>query len=303
MDLNPPPPSSSLSSGFSNFPILAIALLAIMVTGLLLVTYYIVVIKCCLNWQSQLPPPLRPRGARGPRVDASSSWLAFSSPTNNNRGLDELVLRDIPTLKYKAKSSRFGSSKRIGERSFRGCAVCLSGFEDQEMLRVLPHCGHVFHLDCIDVWLLNNANCPLCRSTITGAAPKRAPLDHIVAPSSSPQEIIPIDNTETTTTRGSDGNKGRIRNLHGSIMGDECIVRDEEFLNGGDQPIRRSFSMDSVTDRRLLLQVQQIIRQNRLISNEGSASSSGNRSIRRSFFSFGQGQGSKTSILPIQSDI
>ncbi|KAL0459414.1 UNVERIFIED_CONTAM: RING-H2 finger protein ATL1 [Sesamum latifolium] len=58
------------------------------------------------------------------------------------------------------------------------------------MLRVLPKCSHAFHLDCIDVWLLSNSNCPLCRSTISGR--NRYRLDRIVAPNSSPQDPEPL---------------------------------------------------------------------------------------------------------------
>ncbi|KAF8453650.1 hypothetical protein BGX38DRAFT_1268453 [Terfezia claveryi] len=43
------------------------------------------------------------------------------------------------------------------------CPVCLEDFEEDQEVRVLP-CGHSFHTDCIDPWLLNVAgSCPLCR--------------------------------------------------------------------------------------------------------------------------------------------
>ncbi|KAI4329563.1 hypothetical protein MLD38_027938 [Melastoma candidum] len=46
------------------------------------------------------------------------------------------------------------------------CAVCLSGFLEEDRLRLLPGCGHAFHLSCIDAWLLSNSTCPLCRSSL-----------------------------------------------------------------------------------------------------------------------------------------
>ncbi|PWZ45442.1 RING-H2 finger protein ATL34 [Zea mays] len=33
------------------------------------------------------------------------------------------------------------------------CVVCLTAFEDDDDLRLLPHCSHAFHLECIDPWL------------------------------------------------------------------------------------------------------------------------------------------------------
>ncbi|AES82683.1 zinc finger, C3HC4 type (RING finger) protein [Medicago truncatula] len=46
------------------------------------------------------------------------------------------------------------------------CSVCLTEFKDNDHVRTLPLCSHIFHHDCIDVWLRSNTNCPLCRSLI-----------------------------------------------------------------------------------------------------------------------------------------
>lgn len=46
------------------------------------------------------------------------------------------------------------------------CAVCLSKFELQDQLRLLPLCCHAFHARCIDTWLVSNLTCPLCRSSV-----------------------------------------------------------------------------------------------------------------------------------------
>ncbi|KAJ6828081.1 NEP1-interacting protein 1-like [Iris pallida] len=46
------------------------------------------------------------------------------------------------------------------------CSVCLQDFKVGETARSLPHCGHMFHLSCIDGWLVRHASCPLCRRDI-----------------------------------------------------------------------------------------------------------------------------------------
>ncbi|XP_021756443.1 E3 ubiquitin-protein ligase ATL4-like [Chenopodium quinoa] len=51
-------------------------------------------------------------------------------------------------------------------KSTGDCAVCLSKFEEKDLLRLLPICCHVFHADCIDTWLNSNQSCPLCRSPV-----------------------------------------------------------------------------------------------------------------------------------------
>lgn len=49
---------------------------------------------------------------------------------------------------------------RPGER----CLICLSSYETDEECRQLKTCGHMFHKECIDQWLLTGRNsCPLCR--------------------------------------------------------------------------------------------------------------------------------------------
>ncbi|MBA0824339.1 hypothetical protein Goarm_021015 [Gossypium armourianum] len=51
--------------------------------------------------------------------------------------------------------------------SVRGLAGDLSSplqdFQSGETVRSLPQCHHMFHLPCIDKWLLSHGSCPLCR--------------------------------------------------------------------------------------------------------------------------------------------
>lgn len=49
------------------------------------------------------------------------------------------------------------------------CVVCLSPFEDDEAVRVLPQCYHAFHAVCIDSWLLLHSTCPLCRALVSSS--------------------------------------------------------------------------------------------------------------------------------------
>lgn len=46
------------------------------------------------------------------------------------------------------------------------CAICLGGFQSRDLCRKLPGCGHVFHVSCIDLWLLRQGDCPLCKNRI-----------------------------------------------------------------------------------------------------------------------------------------
>mmetsp|Transcript_12850 Transcript_12850/g.30047 ORF Transcript_12850/g.30047 Transcript_12850/m.30047 type:complete len:262 (-) Transcript_12850:1255-2040(-) len=45
------------------------------------------------------------------------------------------------------------------------CLVCQEEYSEGEQLRKLP-CGHCFHKDCVDQWLLSKDFCPYCRTTL-----------------------------------------------------------------------------------------------------------------------------------------
>ncbi|KAL9224133.1 hypothetical protein vseg_000201 [Gypsophila vaccaria] len=46
------------------------------------------------------------------------------------------------------------------------CAICLENVEIGELIRVLMSCDHVFHVDCVDRWLVRVNACPTCRRTV-----------------------------------------------------------------------------------------------------------------------------------------
>ncbi|KAM0007119.1 putative transcription factor C2H2 family [Helianthus debilis subsp. tardiflorus] len=295
----------------SNFPILAIAALCIVATAFLLVSYYFFVTRGCFSWQQVNPLRRFSMARERPVPDPLSS--AYSTPPWHVRGLDELLIREIPICQY---------TKTEGDkRSWYECVVCLNDFQEMDTLRVLPSCNHAFHLDCIDIWLQNNANCPLCRLSISGGA--RYPKDQIIAPTSSPQDpqsspiggdqdflVIELDQdgngSRSHQSRGHSprkigGKRLKTRKTHHvSIMGDESIDirgKDDHF---SIQPIRRSFSMDSAIDRHVYLSVQEILQSNGTLQeprNDEEGSTSGRS--RRHFFSFGNGRGSRNAILPI----
>jgi hypothetical protein len=44
------------------------------------------------------------------------------------------------------------------------CSICLSNYENEEMVSYLNTCNHLFHTTCINKWLTDfNHKCPVCR--------------------------------------------------------------------------------------------------------------------------------------------
>ncbi|CAL0307581.1 unnamed protein product [Lupinus luteus] len=79
--------------------------------------------------------------------------LASPSP----QGLDPETIKKLPIILHQAPSD---------QDSARECCICLSAFIIGEKLKVLPGCEHCFHCECVDNWLQNHTNCPLCRASL-----------------------------------------------------------------------------------------------------------------------------------------
>ncbi|TVU07772.1 hypothetical protein EJB05_41141, partial [Eragrostis curvula] len=67
----------------------------------------------------------------------------------------------LPPFMY----DRFVRHSGKGE-SWTECAVCLGVIQVGAMVKLLPACSHVYHCDCIDLWLSSRSTCPLCRCRV-----------------------------------------------------------------------------------------------------------------------------------------
>ncbi|KAK7256719.1 hypothetical protein RIF29_30177 [Crotalaria pallida] len=73
----------------------------------------------------------------------------------NDSDLEPVLLDAIPTLKF--NQDAFSSIEDTQ------CVICLADYKEREVLRIMPKCGHTYHLSCIDIWLRKQATCPVCR--------------------------------------------------------------------------------------------------------------------------------------------
>lgn len=46
------------------------------------------------------------------------------------------------------------------------CSICRNNFNDNEIVRKIKSCQHIFHQQCLDSWLSRNITCPMCRNNI-----------------------------------------------------------------------------------------------------------------------------------------
>eukprot|EP00906_Rhabdomonas_costata_P011529 RCo016433 len=66
------------------------------------------------------------------------------------------------------------------------CQICLEDGAVDCKFRRLP-CGHFFHAQCIDIWLLKSSACPTCSADLT---PKLPPLPALPRGSSAVARVI-----------------------------------------------------------------------------------------------------------------
>ena len=53
------------------------------------------------------------------------------------------------------------TSSAVGE-----CSICRTEYNGTNQIRKITHCGHEFHLNCIDQWFTEYSTCPNCRHDI-----------------------------------------------------------------------------------------------------------------------------------------
>ena len=71
------------------------------------------------------------------------------------------------------RSSSASSSSSVTPRGdgrnyfkYKTCSICLADFTKGEKVKVLPNCGHTFHGDCLEQWLIRQFRCPNCNMEI-----------------------------------------------------------------------------------------------------------------------------------------
>lgn len=142
--------NSNLSAKFN--PSMAIIIIVLISAFLFMGFFSIYVRRCTRNNVGSNNDPVR-----------QARDAAAAAAVRQAEGLDKAVVESLPLVGYSLVKGLKGG-KDLSE-----CAVCLSDFEEDENLRLLPKCGHIFHPDCIDMWFHSHSTCPLCRSSLIPA--------------------------------------------------------------------------------------------------------------------------------------
>lgn len=90
----------------------------------------------------------------------TSLLTAFGYPTNSNtrsHGLTPDQIEDNTT------TFTFSNNHTLDNTV---CSICTLEYSNAQIVRRLGNCRHYFHSSCIDRWLEEHNNCPLCRSAV-----------------------------------------------------------------------------------------------------------------------------------------
>jgi len=138
----PPPPDKITTLKFDK----SMAIVLIILIGVFLILGF-------LSVYTRQCAEQRMRG----RFDLS---IPIAGSHRRHRGLETEIIETFPTFVYSTVKGL-----KIGRATLE-CAVCLNEFQDDETLRLIPNCSHVFHSQCVDAWLVNHSTCPVCRANL-----------------------------------------------------------------------------------------------------------------------------------------
>ncbi|WOH04895.1 hypothetical protein DCAR_0624307 [Daucus carota subsp. sativus] len=243
----PPPPQGS----FSHHQLLVSTRSLVFIVGL--VTLFAIVLcfvmyKCYRVYGNRVRSRRVRREMRVQTEDAHQEFLdedhgfVLDHPIWYIRtvGLQPSVISAITICKYKK-----------GEGLVEGteCSVCLSEFQENETLRLLPKCNHAFHIPCIDTWLRSHTNCPLCRAGIVSSVAVLPAQEQRIE-----EENVLEDARVGLVDNGSESERGELE-LRGCLRveGEPRVESerkgdlgnlDQLEVNEVIQPTRRSVSMD-----------------------------------------------------------
>ncbi|CAI0381603.1 unnamed protein product [Linum tenue] len=156
------PPAPPVDSDF-------VVILAALLCALICVLGLVAVARCAWIRRFSSGSAAAAEGGRAPPAPSSSQA---------NKGVKKKILRALPKQTFSTDTAA----------KFSDCAICLVEFAVGDEFRVLPQCGHGFHVDCIDTWLGNHSSCPSCRQILVV---NRCQKCGGVPPSSSSAAAVP----------------------------------------------------------------------------------------------------------------
>ncbi|GAV66584.1 zf-RING_2 domain-containing protein [Cephalotus follicularis] len=194
------------------------------VTSLLLVILFVLLLNIYAKWflaqarhrrrtSMSVSHVLRPAATRFHHFHSFTfdTTTVSSSPS---KGLEAAIVASIPLFVYRVEEHNPGLE----------CVVCLSPFDENDVGRNLPKCGHAFHVECIDMWLHSHSNCPICRAPVVVGDCKLVNdvNDSVV----SGGESLEVVSSELGVSDVGDQSRLEIASVVSTCEGEDVVVSD-----------------------------------------------------------------------------
>jgi hypothetical protein len=106
---------------------------------------------------AELLGPAQPRNAQADDVDKQFPKMTYSDMMRS----DAIAALVPPPFLPPSNDGSPARPTNVDQQ----CRICLTPYDMDEVVRKL-NCGHYYHQECIDQWLIGHVNnCPLCRSS------------------------------------------------------------------------------------------------------------------------------------------
>ncbi len=87
---------------------------------------------------------------------------AILSMLNGSGAMESVIVR--PTQGQIEQGTELRQAVRADEENI--CSICQERYTEGQALRRITYCTHDFHKACIDEWLTQHVQCPVCRHDI-----------------------------------------------------------------------------------------------------------------------------------------
>ena len=116
---------------------------------------------------------------------------------NTNRFFEPIRIGcNLNTLRQATSVQSYNSL--FNQDNERLCSICQSNYINQQIIRKINHCGHFYHMNCLDEWFENNVKCPECQYDLRESIPRNDNDPDIYTFLLPNATSTPIPNTQST---------------------------------------------------------------------------------------------------------
>ena len=88
----------------------------------------------------------------------------YSSSDSNNLGNNESFVEENNFNSDSIPDSILEDVSELNDEN-KMCLICLEEYKNNDIIKKLP-CNHIFHSECLKIWLSQKATCPICRKDL-----------------------------------------------------------------------------------------------------------------------------------------